>query len=497
MLALSHKTQKIASYSVLFICLTYTLAVSISGISKPYSLWIDELYTAYFTIGSWSDFWLNRILPDTHPPLYFAITKLWAAKFGISEISLRYLSLIFSTLTVIALWINWHWSKRSSDLIALLFIISNPYFIYYAQEARSYSCLLFASTCLFIFSIKQRSNRLIKNKSMARGIFYGLCVGTSLIHYFGFIFSFIILSIEFLENKITHSRKITATFFIPLLSWPVIHLIIYGSLVHSQISNIALENQPWWMPLHSYSISNLPFINSGNSIVDYFFAFILILSFGTYLRHAFGQSSKKLAFVQKNEYYYCSVFILTSLISITAANLISPISTFRNYIVFITPTSLLLSIVCEFLLRLNSKDSNQWIAKLAVISTLSMSIALSCKISSINLEQKIYNTINYKGLSEHLITDNTCANGCYSNDFNPEDSNSAKIMHYYFKDVNLRNISELDDKAKSPKVLPIVGSGLEESEINQIANRYGYTIKHLICHQDKCINRKAFVLMPN
>ncbi len=89
---------------------------------------------------------------DVHPPAYFALLNLWMSLVGTSEFALRYLSLVFSMLTVALLWrFAAHLTSRyatAPGIAALLASLSPPY-IAYAQEVRSYAmitCLALAST---------------------------------------------------------------------------------------------------------------------------------------------------------------------------------------------------------------------------------------------------------------------------------------------------------------------------------------------------------------
>ena len=64
-------------------------------IFKPYSFWLDELYSV--TAASENIKSLHSILiGDVHPPLYQIFLKLWILIFGDSELSTRSLSLLFA-----------------------------------------------------------------------------------------------------------------------------------------------------------------------------------------------------------------------------------------------------------------------------------------------------------------------------------------------------------------------------------------------------------------
>lgn len=118
------------------------------------SIWWDEGHSIFVAT--------NPILQiptlpamDVHPPAYFALLHLWMAMAGSSEFALRYLSVIFSLLTLALLWPfatalanRARTPPPAARLVALLAAIS-PLYVAYAQEVRSYAmitCLALAST---------------------------------------------------------------------------------------------------------------------------------------------------------------------------------------------------------------------------------------------------------------------------------------------------------------------------------------------------------------
>lgn len=110
------------------------------------SIWWDEGHSIFVAAQP-----LSRIptLPamDVHPPAYFALLHGWMVLAGQSEYALRYLSVLFSVLTVPLLW---HFARALAPgspapwLAALLASLS-PLYVAYAQEVRSYALLTFLS----------------------------------------------------------------------------------------------------------------------------------------------------------------------------------------------------------------------------------------------------------------------------------------------------------------------------------------------------------------
>jgi hypothetical protein len=65
------------------------------------SVWVDEGFS-YWAIRH--DDMLRVIINDVHPPIYFISLRLWAGVAGISELSLRYLSLLPSMLSIAVIY---------------------------------------------------------------------------------------------------------------------------------------------------------------------------------------------------------------------------------------------------------------------------------------------------------------------------------------------------------------------------------------------------------
>src|SRR5690348_9225277 len=53
------------------------------------SLWIDELYSQWFSSRSFAELWRDVPLYEPHPPVYYSLLKLWSSLFGNSELGLR------------------------------------------------------------------------------------------------------------------------------------------------------------------------------------------------------------------------------------------------------------------------------------------------------------------------------------------------------------------------------------------------------------------------
>jgi hypothetical protein len=112
------------------------------------SLWVDEGFS-YWAIRH--DHMFDLIRQDVHPPVYFYMLRGWAGLAGISELALRYLSVIASLLSVAMIY---HVARELERLrgtetesvvptLAALLLALADMEIYIAQETRMYAWHVF------------------------------------------------------------------------------------------------------------------------------------------------------------------------------------------------------------------------------------------------------------------------------------------------------------------------------------------------------------------
>ena len=137
-----NRTQAAA---VAAICILY-FAVRVWGLTDS-CLWFDEMFSVHAAEHSWGDMFGFVALDLIHPPLFYALLKIWISSFGESLISLRIFPLLFSTLALLPFYLLCRELKLkvSTLLIALFLFAVNGALIKYSQEVRMYSVLLFLS----------------------------------------------------------------------------------------------------------------------------------------------------------------------------------------------------------------------------------------------------------------------------------------------------------------------------------------------------------------
>ena len=102
-----------------------------------HDFWYDEVGSIGYARCPWFNW---------NAPLYWILLHFWIKLFGISEFSLRFPSLIFSFLSVILVFLlGRDIFDKKVGIIAGIFMGLSPFHLWYAQEARDYSMVLFFS----------------------------------------------------------------------------------------------------------------------------------------------------------------------------------------------------------------------------------------------------------------------------------------------------------------------------------------------------------------
>jgi mannosyltransferase len=153
------------------------------------SLWTDELDSWVLSNQQSLSAVIDGIKQDAHPPMYFALVYYLIRFLGDTEWMLRMPSAIFGIAAVYAIFLlgKQLYTIREGVIAAAVMAVSwAP--IYYSQEARSYSLLLFVCIILFHFWARLmracEANERIPVATVSGYVVAATC--TSYLHYFGF-----------------------------------------------------------------------------------------------------------------------------------------------------------------------------------------------------------------------------------------------------------------------------------------------------------------------
>jgi mannosyltransferase len=124
------------------------------------SLWLDEATTYSTSIKSIVDIW--QVSPgEFSPPLFFWVEHVMLM-LGNNEFILRFIPALLGVLTIPLFYvIGKEFLDRNTGIIAAAACAVSPFLIYYSQEARAYSMMLFFVALATIFFLKgMKSGRL-------------------------------------------------------------------------------------------------------------------------------------------------------------------------------------------------------------------------------------------------------------------------------------------------------------------------------------------------
>lgn len=107
------------------------------------SYWLDELSSIVIARRPWPALLDRLATADYHPPLYFALLKLWCARFGYGEAAVRAPS-VLADLAAVAFGylLAGRLAGRRAALCAAALLACSPFCVQHAREARGYSLLL-------------------------------------------------------------------------------------------------------------------------------------------------------------------------------------------------------------------------------------------------------------------------------------------------------------------------------------------------------------------
>ena len=160
------------------------IAARLRGLTAT-CLWFDEIFSVHAARHTWAELWRFAAADLIHPPLFYALLKVWMAAGGESLLWLRLFPALTSILALVPFFLLARELRLTAQAtnIALLLLAANGHLIKYAQELRMYSLLLlFALVSLWLFA------KLLNSTSAPREILFALFFFNLLLvytHYYG------------------------------------------------------------------------------------------------------------------------------------------------------------------------------------------------------------------------------------------------------------------------------------------------------------------------
>ncbi|MFA5266894.1 MAG: glycosyltransferase family 39 protein [Methanoregula sp.] len=133
------------------------------------SIWLDEASTLNFAIKSIPDIWQATTAGEFNPPLFYWTEHIMLI-FGNSEVVLRFIPALLGVLTIPLIYlVGKEFMDRNTGIIAATAFAFSPFLIFYSQDARAYSMMLFFVTFAMVFYF-----RALKSNDLTNWALFGV-----------------------------------------------------------------------------------------------------------------------------------------------------------------------------------------------------------------------------------------------------------------------------------------------------------------------------------
>jgi len=193
------------------------------------SLWLDEASTNAYALMSIPDIWKATAGGEFNPPLFYAIEHLMLT-LGNNEVVLRFVPALVGVLTIPLIYFaGKEFMDRNVGIIAAAAFAFSPFLIFYSQEARAYSMMLFFVAFAMVFYFKALKINDLKNWALF-GILSAFAFWT---HFYSFviiaalILYALLLQITNIRNNFQNLKMIAVSIVLfAILCFPLIFLAI-------------------------------------------------------------------------------------------------------------------------------------------------------------------------------------------------------------------------------------------------------------------------------
>jgi uncharacterized membrane protein len=430
---------------VLILC---CLGVAGQGLKTAYSYWSDEIWSVAASSADWAVLFRDWLIPDTHPPLYQVLLKLWIGVFGNGESATRSLSFLIAALGLVTAALGSSGRGSGRRLATVSFLGTSPSFLFYAQETRSYALSLTLSTLMLgtALLLRQRPER---HAAALRWGFRLACVLLSLTHYFSLLFVLAVLAVSAAEGRVLRRRRDAAVLGL-LLLLPLAHGL--ASSIGAKLQRIDwIEVTPITGTLEQFSRGLLPLLDLRQGQLAQLGLIALVVAvccaFGSWrnLRRFLVAPTQQLP-PALGEARYLLLVISLFLALLLVIDPIKPLSQARYTIVVLPALAYLVGTGWELTAGLGR------FRRTALAVLLATVLLLQLRIGQRLLAEKQTPLENYRAMAAFVNSTGVCGGGCWSTGWR-----SDALMGTYFRPGQLRDLEERDPAAPAPLQQPLLG----------------------------------------
>jgi mannosyltransferase len=288
------------------------------------SIWLDEAYTYSIAKLTFIKIFENTVVGEFNPPLFIMLERIMLF-FGNNEFILRLIPALMGTATIpVMYYIGKEFKNEYCGVVTAILMTFSQFAIFYSQEARAYSMMLFLVAVVMYASLKLIKVNLktdsglknVKIFSIVFGIFASLAIWT---HFYTLIPIFVLLIFIIFKQRnqiITNAKSFAGLGIFVVGLIPLVYIMI---------------------PLFINRISNSPTygVNGLNVIINFFItlsAFDLTITY--IVSFIFIVSIIFLLFKNKNKFILLVSLILVTFI--TSIYLSYSMPMLPRYLIFLT-----------------------------------------------------------------------------------------------------------------------------------------------------------------
>jgi uncharacterized membrane protein len=386
----------------------FCLFVASRGLMQGYSYWSDEIWSVSASNASWGSLFRDWLLPDTHPPLYQVLLKLWMGLSGSGEAATRSLSFLMATFTLVSAALCCAPFGLGRRLVTVSFLGTSPAFLYYAQETRSYATSAAFSTLMLGTALLLRRQADVRSQSrLLRLAFTGSALLLSLTHYFSLLFVLVVLAVAIADGKIIRSR-ITFIFLLALvMAWPLGHAFL--SSPSDKLSRISwIQVEPFIGTVTQFITGILPLVDPRQGTRALKIAMLLIFGIVFALWPIFRKESPHWRTPASGDARFLLLVMAIFLAMMLLIDPIKPMSYAKYYIVVLPALAFLAGSAWELAVPLAPTR------RAVLASLLSLVMVQQLAIGRYELAQKRLPRENYKAMASFVADSGICSQGCWS-----------------------------------------------------------------------------------
>jgi len=274
------------------------------------SIWLDEGTTLGAARGALGQIWSNYMSgSEFNTPLFYTLEH-FILVFGESEFILRFIPALLGALTVPVVYlIGWEILDKKTGIIASALLAFSGFHIYYSQEARAYTTVLFFFSLAVLFYLWARKTRDIRFW-ISFGIFSSLALWANL-------YSSLAILALLIHAVITQRNEIKQNFrnLIPLAAAVITMFILTLPIIALSIGKfVEVTTRFKFMGYEGLDVIIQPIVQISNFDSILAVLFVILALAGIYAIYKKNPSSALLIILSLGVTYLTSIILASKMI---------------------------------------------------------------------------------------------------------------------------------------------------------------------------------------